>query len=455
MKRLFLSLTLLLTFVAMSFAQAPEAVNYQAVARDGSGTLLNNQNLTVRIGIYSGAGSTLEYEETHTITTNQYGLFNLEIGQGAVSFGTFSTLDWGGAAHYLKVELDAGSGYVDLGTNQLLSVPYALNAKNAKWHTNGSELYYNDGYVGLGTNNPSAGLELNNAAGYGSAISLNNTGGGLEWRMTSWTDGTFRLVKATGTTFSPLVVEPTEGKIGIGTSVPDQKLSVHSTSGISYIRVSDNTTGVTSGLRIGMSGTGNAYILNDEATKSLSLGTNGTTQLRISDLGYVGVNQLSPDQQLHVKQDVANRGIRLEHQSTTDYWDNGIGMTTKNYKFYYNNLFRADISSVDGSYTTSSDRRLKKDIRLMEPVLDKVMKLEAANYYYIDSPEGAPLSTGFVAQDVEPLFPNLVRETDDGFKGVVYDGFAVVSIKAIQELNDKVEKLEKELEELKKLIKEK
>ena len=85
-----------------------------------------------------------------------------------------------------------------------------------------------------------------------------------------------RFVKTTGTTFTPLAIEPVDGKVGIGTSTPDQQLSVHTNSGISYIRVSDNTSGPTSGLRMGMSGAGNAYIINDETAKSLSLGTSGT-----------------------------------------------------------------------------------------------------------------------------------------------------------------------------------
>lgn len=494
MKRTFtlsiLVLMILLTGIGTTFAQAPDAVNYQAVARDASGSLLANANLDVRMGIYSGPGaSTLVYEETHTLSTNQFGLFSLKIGQGTTLSGTFSSIDWGSDEHHLKVEVDDGSGYADLGTSQLVTSPYSFHARTAEkatntnldelsdvnaptpgvtdvlawsgtawtpmglagtpWNTNGSDIYYDQGYVGIGTSSPGAGLSVTSTAGYGSAVALNNTGGGEEWRMTAWTDGTFRLVKTSGTTFSPIIVEPVDGKVGIGTSLPDQKLSVHANSGISYIRVSDNTSGVASGLRMGMSGSGNAYIINDATTKSLSLGTEGTTRIRITDNGHIGFNVLSPAQMVHIRQDAANRGLRIQHQSTTDYWDNGIGTTTKNYKFYYNNLFRADISSVDGAYTQSSDRRLKRDILPMPTVLDKVMDLEPATYNYIDNSPGAVRSTGFVAQEVEALFPDLVRDMEDGYKGVVYDGFAVISIKAIQELNEKIERLEQEVESLK------
>lgn len=450
---------MMMASVAFVYAQAPDAVNYQAVARNSSGALLANQSLDIRIGIYSGAGGTIqEYEETHTVTTNQFGQFAIQIGQGTPTVGTFPAIQWGTDEFHVKVEVDPGSGYVDLGTTQLVSVPYALHAAKADvagpWLENGGVVYYNAGYVGIGTMTPGAGLTLESAAGYGSGIALKNTGGGLEWRLTSWTDGTFRLVKATGTTFSAIVVEPVDGMVGIGTSTPDQQLSVHTSSGISYIRVSDNTTGPSSGLRMGLSGSGNAYIINDEVAKTLSLGTEGTTQLRINSAGHVGINELTPDMMLHVKQDVANKGIRIEHQSTTDYWENGVGTTTKNYKFYYNNLFRADISSVDGAYTQSSDRRLKHSLEYIGPVLDKVMLLRPATYNYIGSEENAVRSTGFVAQEVQEVFPDLVRDMDDGYSGVVYDGFAVISIRAIQELNEEVITLRSELDQMKKDIQE-
>jgi hypothetical protein len=473
-------------------AQSPEAINYQAVARDGSGALLSSTPLTVRLGIYSGSGgATLVYEETHSVTTNQFGLFSLKIGQGTVASGTFAGILWADDEHYLKVEADAGSGYADLGMAQLVAVPYSYYANQSSiatdmalqdltdvsgggqvngdvltwngtdwapaapsvgttpWVTAGNNIHYDQGYVGIGTAAPNAGLSLESAAGYGSAVALNNTGGGLEWRLSSWTDGTFRLVKSTGTTFSAISVEPLNGNVGIGTDAGDMALNVHRSSGISYIRLSDNTSGPTSGLRMGMSGSGNAYIINDAATKSLSFGTEGTTRMRINDAGYVGINSTAPGMMLHIRQDIANRGLRIQHETATDYWDNGIGVTTKNYKFYYNNLFRADISSTDGAYTQSSDRRLKRDIAPLGNVLDKVMQLQPSTYQYIDNAVEDPRSTGFVAQDVEPLFPDLVREVDDGYKGIVYDGFAVVSIRAIQELNEKVEQLQAELNALK------
>ena len=114
------------------FAQAPAGINYQAVARDGQGAILVNKNLNVQFSIRSGSATgTIEYQETHFVNTNDFGLFNAVIGEGNAVSGNFSTLDWSNNKFFLQVEVDPGSGMVDLGTTQLVSVPYALYAKQA------------------------------------------------------------------------------------------------------------------------------------------------------------------------------------------------------------------------------------------------------------------------------------------------------------------------------------
>ncbi len=118
-------------FPALAISQAPpQGINYQAVARNASGAELANTALTVRTGIYTDAAATVQvYEETHAVTTNAFGLFNVTIGQGTqTSANAFNTISWANSAHYLKVEIDGGSGFTNMGTTQLMSVPYALHA---------------------------------------------------------------------------------------------------------------------------------------------------------------------------------------------------------------------------------------------------------------------------------------------------------------------------------------
>ena len=116
------------------FSQAPQGFNYQAVARDNTGQVLKSQALDVKIGILSGSATdTLLWEEIHNVTTNEFGLFTIQIGTETKTGGSileFSAIDWNSATHFLNVHVYAGTNYVDMGTSQLLSVPYALSASS-------------------------------------------------------------------------------------------------------------------------------------------------------------------------------------------------------------------------------------------------------------------------------------------------------------------------------------
>ncbi|RKX19995.1 MAG: collagen-like protein, partial [Candidatus Zixiibacteriota bacterium] len=114
------------------FAQAPERFSYQAIVRDNTGQPLTNAAVTVQFNILQGSATgTTVYSENHSETTNDFGLVNMQIGAGIVNSGTFSTIDWGGDAYYLNIQIDQGSGFVDMGTQQFISVPYAMYAKSA------------------------------------------------------------------------------------------------------------------------------------------------------------------------------------------------------------------------------------------------------------------------------------------------------------------------------------
>lgn len=112
------------------FAQAPQGMNYQAVARDNAGVILSNQQVDMRLSITDGDEGPVLYQETQVTTTNQFGLLTLNIGAGAPVSGDFSGIPWSTINAWLLVEMDAGIGidYVKMGSSPLLSVPYALYA---------------------------------------------------------------------------------------------------------------------------------------------------------------------------------------------------------------------------------------------------------------------------------------------------------------------------------------
>ena len=134
MKKLYIILVALL-LSAITFAQTPEKMSYQAVVRDSGDNLISNQPVGMQISILQGSASvTAVYEETQTPTTNANGLVSLEIGSGTVVSGDFTTIDWANDTYFIKTEIDptGGTSYTITGTSQLLSVLYALQAKQQK-----------------------------------------------------------------------------------------------------------------------------------------------------------------------------------------------------------------------------------------------------------------------------------------------------------------------------------
>ena len=134
MKQFFFLFLLVCSLVAS--AQSPQGISYQAVATDVQGAPLDNQAIVVRFSILEAAptGSAV-YIETHNTSTDPYGMFNLNLGMGIQEGGAGSSageVNWGLAAH-LKVELDieGDGGFVSMGTQQMMSVPYALYAEQA------------------------------------------------------------------------------------------------------------------------------------------------------------------------------------------------------------------------------------------------------------------------------------------------------------------------------------
>lgn len=153
---------ILLVLLSTGLLAQNQGISYQAVARDAGGQLLANENIAVKFSILQNNPAPtglLVFQETHNTSTNDYGLFNLEIGSGNVLNGMWGAIDWPAGPHFLQVEIDEGSGYINMGTTELVSVPYAKHANTADaltdpdWDRSGNDL----------TNTNSGEVTINNA----------------------------------------------------------------------------------------------------------------------------------------------------------------------------------------------------------------------------------------------------------------------------------------------------
>ena len=134
MKRVILTILLSSLGLVATLAQSQLGMNYQAVIRNAEGKIIADKEVGIQVSILKeSTKGTAVYTEAFKPKTNQFGLINLIIGKDQAKSGEYSSIDWSAANYFLKIELDAegGTTYKEMGTSQLLSVPYANYAFNS------------------------------------------------------------------------------------------------------------------------------------------------------------------------------------------------------------------------------------------------------------------------------------------------------------------------------------
>ncbi len=184
MKNLFFMFLAVMS-VHISRSQAPALIPYQAVARDASGQPLANTSLTARFTLHdlTATGASV-WQEVQTVSTSALGLFTAQLG----SVSPLTSVNWGNGSKFMQVEINAGNGFVDMGTTQLLSVPYALHSSEAENSGNGyshvsatgDTLYFQNGSfviipgISLANGGQVTGCTNNTACNYNAAATQDN-----------------------------------------------------------------------------------------------------------------------------------------------------------------------------------------------------------------------------------------------------------------------------------------
>jgi trimeric autotransporter adhesin len=371
------------------------AIGYAALNTDSSG--YDNTGLGVNVLFNNKTGNSNTATGGNALYTNQSGSFNTANGQNALSSITKgdnnTAMGYGALSNALLVNKNTAIGYLADAPSTLSSNATAIGANAIANCSNcmvlGSVPGLNGGTsninVGIGANNPQSALHINPNGGGSILIGTNRTAGGY-----------------------------TNLEMGISTQ----------SNGFSYIQ-STKASGSTWG--------------------NLQLNPSGGN---VTTMGNVGIGTNNPLYPLDIIQPDNNQTIAIRIITPGDIWTIGNAKNSGYLTFLHNGQFRADINKDDGSYTTYSDKRMKKNIEDLTPVLSKVLQLKAKNYQSIDADETTKKSTGFISQEVIGLFPELVstfkRTADDPtlYLGLNYAGFGVIAIKAIQEQQALIETLQ-------------
>ncbi len=318
MKKLFTALMLMVLISANVFCQPPQAFKYQAVVRNSSGDIIANQAVGIQINIRNGLPlGQIVYQETHTVSTNEFGLVNLEIGKGIpnVTMGTFDAINWSLNPKFLEVLVDpaGGTNYISMGTSELQSVPYALYSRiaaNSPWELNGNDIYFNNGNLGIGTSSPQYRLDVwaPGTTSTGIGVFRNSLGENkIVLRQNSNGCGAMNLYNATGEASLALVGAGNSyingGGLGIGTTtIANAKLQIEGPDTYDAM-VKLNNTG-TNGASFFMGSTNSAWgggVNENLFVMGYGAPASSNIDLTVNPSGYLGIGTTAPSTNLVVK----------------------------------------------------------------------------------------------------------------------------------------------------------
>lgn len=172
--------------------------------------------------------------------------------------------------------------------------------------------------------------------------------------------------------------------------------------------------------------------------------------------GNIGINTSTPTYPLEIRQPAGDRGWCLVNANNFHNWEYRVSGADGDLRLYYDGVYRGEFKS-DGSYHSTSDARLKTNITPLASTLDKLMQLKPVSYEMIHKNPSHKKSIGFIAQEVQNIFPELVtvlKDTANGYKNISdlhainYSGFSVLTIKAIQEQQAIIDKQQQQIKSL-------
>jgi hypothetical protein len=391
---------------------------------------------TVGGGYFNNAGGYAATVGGGVVNTASGSEASIGGGGGNTASGQVATIAGGQNSAASGQYATVGGGY-----NNIAGGNYATAGGGVRNYANASYSTVSGGINNLasGTGATVAGGTNNKAAGAASFAAGVNAQA-LHDGSFVWADGTSgTFASTTNNQFS------IRAQNGVRIQAPDSRLRLESANSGLYAATEYVSTGRTRHTGVGgpaafSDAANNFYIYDATAAKF---------RFVVTTNGNVGIGTATPSSLLEVAGGITTAsGIDIHGHITyrqvpfggfSGTWNVGIS-STANFGFTADESFgQCAFIDTSGNYWQVSDRSIKRDISSLENSLDRLMQLRAVSYHFRNEPKNTPVSLGFVAQEVQPIFPEVVREQSNGVKAIGYSELIPVTIRSIQELNQKVE----------------
>jgi hypothetical protein len=480
----------------------PQGVSYQAVARNAAGEILANQAVGLRISILANSATgDVRYSETQTATSDAFGVLSFVIGAGTPVSGSFSNMDWNGETMFVKLEADfaGGTTYTDLGATRVWSVPFALAAGNAFDPSVPRVINSDEGdtaivtrlsgsriaraYENIITTNSSSNRAVTNSVIPSGTAGTFNTGiynlvqSGDAGGLGTLNAGTYNVARGPAKLKQAVVgfaIDEGSGEI-VPLGDPREAQGNFGSSNMGVYGIARNNSNLNIGVFGYAGGSGVGGARGNVGVEGQSFTASNTNNLGVvasafnSSVRNIGINARATGQ---TAGDNIGAEIFVNNAS-----GNNLGLIVNANGNNATAIISNGNMTVNGNIThsgtisQSSDRNLKEGIAPLESTLSKLLAMNVVSYQYRqDTGLFLPAGThyGVIAQELEPLFPELVQQnsaripnldaadagpststTTIDFKSVNYTEMIPVLIKAIQEQQQQIEVLRAEIERLK------
>ena len=338
------------------------------------------------------------------------------------------------------------------------------------WVLSGTEIYNLSTEVGIGTDAPAYKLDIHHGGGTGLQVFSSSSFSVIDIDAASG-DAALRFAKAgvnqwnvrndpstnnlqifeLGGGGERLNIQNSTGNLGINDANPLEKLSVKG-----RIKMDDPSKGLGKVLTSDANGVGTWQIVGSPASGWTSTGAN----LHNTSLGFIGIGTSTPHAPLQLSNSIINRKIVLYEAANNDHQFYGMGINSSTLRYQVESIGAAHIFyagltaasskelfriagngsvTVNGQFTLTSDARLKKNIRPIENIMPKILAMNGKTYNWVEDSKPTETQIGFIAQEVEKIFPELVQTNETGYKSVNYIALVPVLLEGIKDLQKQLD----------------